>query len=122
MPNSNYLTPDSPQAFEDFSPINEKHKENLISPVLCPVCKGHGGWNLALNTYPLHGKESTPENRHEFGHFHAFCSQCWGHGFVEQNSLSATCIHEVLGRKKGKSYYEEFCTKCGYVRTVDSSD
>lgn len=80
---------------------------------LCPLCQGHGGWNLRLNAYGL-GK-----------HFQAMCNQCWGWGHVGKED--ATCIHDFMeGERKGSGSGRMFehkikCRKCGRSRWYDSS-
>jgi len=85
---------------------------------LCPVCQGYGGWNLRLNAYGP-GR-----------HFKAFCSQCNGWGWVKEEDL---CVHDMVElsqdqcRKLGIAHWGNLwhvyrCTKCGRVRSYDSSD
>lgn len=102
--------------------------------VLCPLCKGYGGWNLSLNSYPLpQGYDDTPENRSKYVHFRAHCNQCNGWGWVRADSADATCIHEYKelsveqSQQKGIKHwgmcwhvYE--CSKCGHTMSQDSSD
>src|SRR5215813_10601905 len=70
---------------------------------VCPVCKGHGGWNLRLDAY---GKNV---------HFNAHCFQCAGYGWVAERD--ATCAHDFkdyavpAGHRSGLHYAR--CTKCG---------
>jgi len=77
--------------------------------VLCPVCHGHGCWNLLLNRYG-------PGQ-----HFQAFCRQCWGWGWVEDG----TCVHdfrEVAPDQPFRCWHTERCTKCGRTRSYSSDD
>jgi hypothetical protein len=87
----------------------------------CPLCKGHGRWNLELNAY---GKGV---------HFQQMCSQCRGFGYVESGSLDATCIHEwkEIGHKEanelgvrtwGMCCHVYLCGKCKKTSVEDSSD
>ena len=118
-----YLTPEHPDAFLDFPPIEglrkgyfdpEKHKD-------CPRCQGHGGWNLRLNAYPLHGKESTPENRHKHSHFRASCNHCNGWGFIDkdENCPGHKWKHEA---NLGNCYNRYRCIHCGKTWCIDSGD
>ena len=80
--------------------------------VLCPVCKGYGGWNLTLNAYGA-GR-----------HFQAFCRQCWGWGWVEPGT-DATCVHtfvEIAPDQPWRCWHTIRCTTCGETRSYDSSD
>lgn len=88
--------------------------------VECPVCHGHGNWNIDLHAY---GKNQ---------HFQAFCSQCWGWGWVLKDSKDATCIHEFneISQKEckeigiahfGNCWHVEKCKKCGVISSYDSS-
>lgn len=116
-----YLTPDHPDAFVDFP---KKRLRLDIMPdcdVECPQCKGYGGWNLALNSYPLHFRENTAENRHKFSHFRACCSQCNGWGYV--NKENSEHIHEwEWESNQGNCLNIYQCTICGKKRLIDSSD
>lgn len=108
----NYLTPESPEAFADFPPPKTVNA--------CPKCKGHGGWNLTLNAYPLHSYENTPENRHIHSHFRQSCFNCSGNG-----ETLDTCEHEFREVPKAGLFRCEHayrCVKCGQERIVDSSD
>lgn len=125
---SNYLTPDHPDAFVDHPTVEEKRavwdKLMIHAPLgTCPLCKGHGGWNLALNAYPLRDRENTRENRHKYVHFRASCRQCNGWGFVvEQRDLD--CIHtrEETKHDNVRCLTDYRCTKCGKTEQIDSSD
>jgi hypothetical protein len=115
-----YLDPDHPDAFIDF-PAPPAPPEYMGATVECPLCKGHGGWNLALNEYKLHGKEDTPENRHLFSHFRASCSQCQGYGHVRPEDSDH--VHEWKWIQNiGNCLNLHECTKCGKKWQIDSSD
>lgn len=102
--------------------------------VICPKCKGYGGWVLTENAYPLpKGMEDSAENRAKYCHFRAHCNQCNGWGWVKRDSLDAQCVHDYHElsveqcRAKGIGHhgmcwhvYE--CAKCGEIRSTDSSD
>jgi len=118
-----YLTPNDKGAFKDI----RKRRPTKERPVECPLCKGHGMWNLELDAY---GKGD---------HFRASCSQCHGWGFV-QPGLDATCIHEFeeVGPKEfdelkkkfsglgefvyGRCIHNLVCKTCGRRMVTDSSD
>ena len=117
-----YLTPNDPGAFLDMPVLEPRHSyldESQV--VVCPVCKGHGGWHLKLHAY---GQDR---------HFNQGCPQCGGWGHVEKGSKDETCIHdfveigyeecEELGIKHyGHCYHVWRCTKCGEAQGHDSSD
>ena len=114
------MTPNDPQAFVDF-PKPPAAPEYMGATVECPLCKGHGGWNLRLNEYKLHGKEDTPENRHLFSHFRASCSQCQGYGVVKPED--GYHIHDWKRTKNlGNCLNLYECAECGQKWQVDSSD
>lgn len=114
-----YLDHNDPDAFLDH-PKMERAKFLPSDYVECPVCKGHGGWNLSLNSFPLHDKPNTPENRHRYSHFRCSCSQCNGWGFTSKDN---TCIHDMVHVAKiGNCLNTYECSKCGHKREVDSSD
>ena len=115
---TDYIKSDSPDAFVDWPEVDRSDwPEGAIE---CPICKGHGGHNLRLNAYPLHGKEDTPENRHTFSHFRCFCSTCWGWGYLPADD---PCPHDWSGetRKIGNCLHEWTCVLCGKARVVDTS-
>ena len=88
--------------------------------ILCPVCKGHGGWNLRLKAY------------RDGGNFQASCGQCNGWGWVEKDGPDATCVHEYRElsdlecRERnihhfGMCWHVYTCEKCGHIISQDSS-
>jgi hypothetical protein len=88
--------------------------------VLCPLCKGHGGWNLQRDAYG------------EGRHFRASCAQCNGYGWVDNyEPRDLECIHEYRENNSraveltgGKLFYQEhlwICKKCDRFMVVDSS-
>lgn len=114
----NYLKPTDQGAFDDYPKMT---KASFLGDdyVECPNCQGHGGWNLKLNSYPLHSMPNTPENRHRYSHFRASCSQCHGYGYT--NDLA--CMHEFkYKRTVGNCMNEYICNKCKVPRVYDSSD
>lgn len=87
----------------------------------CPVCQGHGGWNLRLNAYGA-GQ-----------HFQCFCTQCNGYGWVRADGPNAKCIHENVEVSQeecsrrglthyGRCWHVTECKKCGLIGAYDSSD
>jgi hypothetical protein len=118
---SEYLSPTDDGAFVDYPPIGEPHG---AATELCPKCKGHGGWNLVLNSYKLReGQEDTPENRHRYVHFRANCDNCGGWGYVVPGSLDASCLHDYkFYRNEGHCLNSYQCSKCKKTVTYDSSD
>lgn len=115
-----YLEPTDKDAFKDY-PLQKRANHMPESWVQCPLCSGHGGWNLKLNAYRMHGHADTPENRHRFSHFRANCSQCNGWGFVAPDNTA--CIHKwVQNRNVGRCLNEYKCSGCGKISVVDSSD
>ncbi len=112
---SQFLEPTDANAF-----VDHPMKPQVEGCVECPKCKGHGGWNLRLNAYSLHGKEDTPENRHLFAHFRASCNNCWGWGYVEPKN--ADHVHDWKPRSIGNCESEWTCATCNEKRIVDSSD
>lgn len=118
MCKNDFLEPDHPDAFRDYPKMDRT--EYGPTGDECPKCKGHGGWNLRLNAYPLHDMEDTPENRHRYSHFRASCGACWGWGYLQEGQ---TCAHEWVNKRTvGNCLHEWECTKCGATREVDSSD
>jgi hypothetical protein len=113
-----YMTPEHPDAFTDMDVHGSPDMRFTDMPgpwVRCPKCKGHGGWNLLLNQYP----SDIPAHRH----FRAACMQCNGWGWVKQDSVDATCIHDLKEVPTGRMFDHRYvCTKgCGKDFTVDSS-
>jgi hypothetical protein len=105
---SEYLTPESPGAFDDLPILARPPMADTT--IVCPKCKGHGGWNLRLNTYGP-GK-----------HFQASCNQCNGWGYVRPGR-DAECIHEDKHlRNTGNCLNVYGCVKCGREIEIDSSD
>lgn len=103
----------------DFTDVTVKDAPSVRFPDMtgpwahCPVCKGHGTWNLEVNAYGP-GK-----------HFQAFCSQCWGWGWVKADGADAACVHEFVEVKPDQSWrcwHTIRCTKCGHTKSYDSSD
>ena len=120
MSMSNYLGPNDEGAFTDY-PLMDPSQAIARDQVACPQCKGHGGWNLQLNAYKLHGKPDTAENRHKFSHFRCHCTTCHGHGYVDMKD--ATHIHDwVFVQNTGRCLHLYQCSGCGQKWEVDSSD
>lgn len=109
----------------NFEGMRIKKRETCLKRgdkvVVCPVCKGHGGWNLEIDAY---GKGR---------HFQASCGQCNGWGWVEKGSKDAKCVHKYRemsvkeARDKGHEhwgmcYHVYECRKCKQVIAQDSSD
>ena len=117
-----YLNEHSLEAFVDYPPAPIHGLPE--GKVICPRCKGHGGWNLKLNSYKLReGIEDTPENRHKYSHFRTSCNNCNGWGYVGANSRDATCIHKYEWTANvGNCLNNYKCHKCGKEICVDSSD
>lgn len=121
---SQYLNPTDPGAFRDIptkAPPGERWSDMTAYNTVCPLCLGHGKWNLRLDAYGG-GR-----------HFQAHCCQCNGYGWVRDGSLNATCIHEETELSSsecraagvphyGMCWHVYRCTKCGHIRSVDSSD
>jgi len=93
---------------------------DMVGPwVHCPVCHGHGYWNLRLNAY---GKPGDPPAQR---HFRAFCRQCWSWGWVKTESTDSSCVHEfkeIAPDQPWRCWHTIKCTKCGETRSYDSSD
>ena len=91
--------------------------------VSCPVCKGHGAWHLAY--YPNTRKDF-------YAYLDASCSQCFGWGYVDPNTVDATCVHEWVqlsseeASKRGlytrRCWTNHKCVHCDKIMGVDSSD
>jgi hypothetical protein len=115
----NFLDYNHPDAFVDF-PVKEPYND---LKVLCPRCKGHGGWNLRLNAYNLHDHPDTPENRHRYSHFRASCNHCDGWGYVSEETAAKCQGHEwKFVQNLGRCYNRYRCIHCGQLNNVDSSD
>lgn len=116
-----YLKNTDDGAFEDY-PLIDPLKAYEMGMILdCPKCKGHGGWNLKLNAYPLHGRPNTPENRHLFSHFRAACDHCNGWGHVLPGDEDH--IHEWEYIKNiGNCLNLYRCKVCNRDWEIDSSD
>lgn len=114
----NYLNEDSKDAFLDMEVLERPDLRYASMKdkkwVLCPKCKGHGGWNLKLNAYP---DQKVPKMKH----FRSSCSQCWSWGWVEEESLDATCVHDWEHTTHKMFDHSMTCTKCGRERRYDSS-
>lgn len=105
------MTPDHPDAFLDYPPVDQTNWPE--GATLCPICQGHGGWNLAVNCYR---SRDDPQN----AHFRTMCGACWGYGYLQPGQ---TCPHEWQhDRTIGRCLHVWKCTKCGAEREVDSSD
>lgn len=116
-----YLDTSSPDAFKDIEKKTPTNQYPVTDPVECPVCHGHGKWNLRIDAYGA-GK-----------HFQAHCSQCNGWGYVNKGSAHAECVHEYKElsqqecndkgiRHYGMCWHVYECTKCGTTMAQDSSD
>jgi hypothetical protein len=116
---SEYLSPTDTGAFDDW--VRREPESAYGMSKECPVCRGYGGWNLALNAYPLHDYADTPENRHRYSHFRACCSHCNGWGYVHDSEMCSG--HEwKFDRNLGRCYNRYRCIRCDKVSDVDSSD
>jgi len=118
-----FLESTDADAFVDWQPETDKVREMRLAhnlTKLCQKCQGHGGWNLALNQYPLNGKENTAANRHLYSHFRCHCMACNGWGYVHE---SETCAgHEwVHVRETGNCLNLHKCKHCGKEWEIDSS-
>lgn len=103
-----YMSRDDPKAFVDM-PVKSK-PDRMDSPVLCPKCKGHGGWHLKLDDFGQ-GK-----------HFNAACNQCNGWGWVQGGTVNESCVHEFGEVRVSMHIYKNVCQKCGHTNVIDSSD
>lgn len=116
-----FLEPEDEGAFVDWQkkdPNSSPYREN---GKVCPKCHGFGGWNLTLNAYPLHGKEDTPENRHNFSHFRSSCGTCGGWGYVHTD-MNCPGHEWKFEKNLGRCYNRYKCKVCGIMQDVDSSD
>jgi hypothetical protein len=115
---SRYWNHNHPRAFEGMK--MRAPERNLTLP--CPICKGHGAFHLSHND----------TNNGCYPYFDASCAQCNGWGYVNPNSIDATCIHEWKGltyeESKARNLYTArsfsncVCIHCNTVMGVDSSD
>ncbi len=113
-----YLEPNDEGAFLDHPRMEPSGNYNIE----CPLCKGHGGWNMRLNAYPLHGKENNPANRHQFSHFRCICRHCNGWGYVDAATAAKCQGHDwVFVRNTGNCLNLYECKHCGEKNVVDSS-
>ena len=110
----------SEEKFKDYLAYLKKPDAEIH---VCPVCHGHGAWNLTLNAYG------------PGVHFQASCNQCSGWGYVTEEDL---CIHAFVelaraeierrnaqGAKLlnfGRCWHVYECQKCGQIRYLDTSD
>lgn len=116
-----FMTHTDPNAFIDHPMADQEEAKKMGFSCLCQKCKGHGGWNLELNAYPLRGKDNTPENRHKYSHFRAHCTNCHGWGYV--NETCGDHIHEwSFVRNLGNCLNLHRCDTCGKEWEIDSSD
>jgi hypothetical protein len=116
-----FFTTETPKQYlpeaTDFTDIDVRFpmeaREGYVM-VPCPLCKGHGMWNLELNAYGP-GR-----------HFQQGCRQCWSWGYVEKGSLDETCLHEMVEISRPPNHrsgeHVDQCTKCGRKRSYDTSD
>jgi len=102
----NYLTPSDKDAFLDWP---AKHAFDPKTHKECHICKGHGGWNLKISAYKLHG-EDTAINRHLYSHFKGTCSHCNGWGSIPHEEM---CVEHVWEREEslGNCLHKHKCKK-----------
>jgi hypothetical protein len=115
-----YMDRTHPDAFVDWPKRLPAHGMT----VECPMCKGHGGWNLALNQYNLPpGYSDISENRHQFSHFRQSCGNCMGWGYVSPEQ-AAKCNGHVWKpfQNLGRCYTRYRCIHCNQTADFDSSD
>ncbi|NIN00473.1 MAG: hypothetical protein GTO24_21045 [candidate division Zixibacteria bacterium] len=105
----------------DFTDMEVKDRDHAFGTddlILCPLCHGHGGWNLKLNAYG------------EGRHFRSNCRQCNGWGWVKPED--AECIHvfKELGVEEcrergiahwGMCFHVYECVNCDRITSADSS-
>ena len=120
------LKPADPGAIDDWPQLvldqlrDSSHRHGYTK--LCPLCGGHGGWNLQLNAHPLPPScGDTLHNRHLFVHSRAQCSHCAGWGWVHPND-NCPAHDFVKIRSKARCLHIYRCNRCGTERVVDSSD
>lgn len=97
-------------------PVLTKRDDGTLGD-LCPKCKGHGSFNIALHAYG------------EGRHFRRGCGACWGYGYLARGQ---TCPHEwrdatfaeteAAGIRLYRCEHHWKCALCGQDRVVDSSD
>lgn len=119
-----FLKPSDKDAYLDFPPLNLVLKDN---EKMCPVCEGHGGWNLEIFAYYKsmlrNGMEDNAENRHRNAHFRCSCSHCNGWGKVEMSEMCPGHIWEHYSKHEYFRCLNTYkCTLCGKLWEVDSSD
>jgi hypothetical protein len=120
------LEPGDPGAFDDWPQgaidglLKLSHRNGYTK--LCPICRGHGGWNLQLAATPLpRGCADTAANRHMLAHRRAKCDHCNGWGWVHPSDHCPR--HEfVVARSLGRSLTLYQCAHCGIEREIDTSD
>lgn len=74
--------PDSPHAFDNV-PL---HPRNGMLDEPCPVCKGHGQWNVEIDLVSFRCKR-------------AICGRCLGAGWIETGNDPITVADIVLSPK-----------------------
>jgi len=114
-----YWNSTHPRAFENME-VRVNRNPNYVS---CPKCHGHGAWHLSH--YPNTRKDA-------YAYFDASCVQCFGWGYVDPNTVDATCIHEwqglsheesvERGLQTGRCWHNSVCIHCNKIMGVDSSD
>jgi DnaJ-class molecular chaperone len=115
-----YMDQNHPDAFVDYPLMDAAKSAEYGLTKICPVCAGHGGWNLLLNQYDLNGKENTPANRHLYSHFRSHCMHCNGWGYVRETENCPG--HEWKHvRNTGNCLNLYRCEKCGKEWEIDSS-
>ncbi len=119
------LEPNDPGAFDDWGPgsLDElrrmSHRYGYTK--LCHICRGHGGWNMALNQSPLKGMPDTAANRHRFAHRRTQCDHCNGWGWLHPDDNCPRHQWQKIGNC-GRSLHIHRCTGCGAEREIDTSD
>ena len=106
---TDYMTPQHPDAFLDHEVLPQPRWGDFK----CHKCKGHGGWNLALNQY--REVNNDPKTKH----FRASCSDCNGWGWTP---TEVTHEHVWISEQIGMSLRRETCNLCGKTILIDSSD
>jgi hypothetical protein len=104
----------------------ERRKPDGLRSILCPKCRGYGGWVYKINAYP-----TNPGTR-ELRDFRSGCPQCQGWGYVQPGTPDANCVHEYstatheqiksAGYTLGSHDHAVICTKCSRILITDSSD